>query len=142
MASAVPQEPAPRTAIRLAGFLMRSPRRRLLGSCGRLLWAALDRLGVERIEVDGLQQQLREAALGHDVADRLARKRIERRGTKAPEQRAALLLRGPLHEKNAGLHDLDQEQRLLLVLRLERHGESHLDIPVADVAVGRADVEL
>src|SRR3970282_1908946 len=131
MASAVPQEPAPRTAIRLADFSMRSPRRRLLGSCGRLLWAALDRLGVERIEVDGLQQELREAALGHDVADRLARKRIERRGTKAPEQRAALLLRVTLHEKNAGLHDLDQEQRLLLVLRLVSPGGSPHRVPCA-----------
>src|SRR6188472_1450992 len=103
MASAVPHEPAPRTAIRSA--LMRLPAGRGLrrGDRSAIAGAVLDRLRVERVEVDGLEQQLREAALADEVRDRFTRERVERVRTEAADEHGMLLGRVPLDLENPGL---------------------------------------
>src|SRR5690554_5357545 len=80
-ASAVPQEPAPSTAT-LGRFDMRSGVARRLAADRRLLLLLLlgalaQALGVQRLEVDRLQQERREAAGLDQVADQLARIRVE-----------------------------------------------------------------
>src|SRR5690606_28145415 len=120
IASAVPQDPAPRTAIdrmalmRLVRTVLRlliggrlgggagyvAVRRRGLRRAGvqagalqvhtLLLLPLLHRLHVQRIEVDRLEQKLREAALDDDVRDRLAGIRVERGGAVAAHQHRAL----------------------------------------------------
>src|SRR5690606_31305995 len=93
-ASAVPQEPAPSTATRLP--LMLSPGRGLHGVA--LLRRLAVRLGplarglrVQRVEVDRLQKQRREAALADHVGDRFTGERIQRVRAEAADQERALL---------------------------------------------------
>src|SRR5690349_5312779 len=102
MASAVPQEPAPRTAMRLVALIRRR-------GCAAVAPGSLaHRLRVERVEVDRLEQQLRKPALADDVGDRLAGERIERVRAEAAYDHRALFCRVALEHEHAGLRDLDQ----------------------------------
>src|SRR5690606_22353694 len=87
-ASAVPQEPAPSTAT--FGPAMPSGVARGLAAAGlrRLLLlggALAQAFGVQRFEVDRLQQERREAAGLDQVADQLARVRVEHVGAVGAE---------------------------------------------------------
>src|SRR5690606_4361670 len=167
IASAVPHEPAPSTAI-LAIPLMRLARlavcrllAALAGGCrgarGRLggrraarvqrgriarLLTLLQRLSVERVEIDRLEQQRREAALHDDVRDRFARIRVQRARAIAAEQQRALLLVVALKREYAGLRDLDEEQRRILILCLDGQCQRDFLRVRRDLARVRAHVEL
>src|SRR5688500_7968506 len=81
-ASAVPHDPAPTIAMRLAVLMRLAARcraRRLTGRCRvRTRRPLLHRLRVNRVEVQRLQQQRREAALRDELRDGFADERIQR----------------------------------------------------------------
>src|SRR6267154_4772509 len=100
IASAVPQEPAPSTAMRLVGLMSPAAAGRRSGcSKGVARCAFLHGLLVQRVEVDRLQQQLREAAAGDQIGDRFACERVQRGRTEAAEQHGLLFRRIALDEE-------------------------------------------
>src|SRR5581483_10011820 len=114
MASAVPQEPAPNTAtgeLLAAAALMAQPARSV-GLLGRAVLV----LCVQRVEVDGRQQELRESALGHEVRYRRACVGEEYPGAHAAHGTLDVLLREVAHHEDARLLHLDQEDGGLVLL--------------------------
>src|SRR5262245_30356976 len=91
MASAVPHEPAPSTAMR--STLMRPPgaRRGAHGPAIAARRALAHRLRVEAVEVDRLEQELRETAAADHVRDCLAREGVQRVRAERADQHALLL---------------------------------------------------
>src|SRR6185369_8503511 len=74
MASAVPQEPAPRTPT-VASCLVSTPLTRLASMRLRALTRVFDVLLEQGVEVERLEQELREAAFSDEIRHGLARVR-------------------------------------------------------------------
>src|SRR4051794_40836976 len=127
MASAVPQEPAPSTAIRSPLMSLPGARR----DVGRLPVATGGTLShglrVETVEVDRLEQELREAAAANHVGDRFARERVQRVRAERADQHALLFDVVPLDVENPRLRDLDQEDRRILLFGLDGQRERDLE---------------
>src|SRR5688572_32573290 len=77
-ASAVPHDPAPTIAMRLAVLMLVAARGCYRRSRRPARGPLLDRLRVNGVEVQRLQQQRREPALANELGDRLAREGIQR----------------------------------------------------------------
>ena len=107
----------------------------------RLLGGLLQVLGVEGVEVDGLEHDLREAALGDQVRDDLAGIGEELIRAVGGEQRPQFLLGKALGGEEAGLVDLDDQGRLVLDLGRDRDRQHHLIGIVADGVDLGVDVE-
>src|SRR3546814_13040236 len=124
MASAVPNDPAPMTAV--AFVIVRSlrlaenkkkaavPNRRRLssvdgaarrcGAFGSLRADTLQMLEVERVEIDRLQQQLRKARALHQIGNRLAPEREQQiRAVRGGNGGALLVLSETTHREDDGL---------------------------------------
>src|SRR5882672_7342763 len=142
MASAVPHEPAPRTAIRLGALIRLPAARRCSAGPAVARRSIAHRLCVERVEVDRLEQQLGKPALADDVGDRLASEWVERVGAKAADEHGTLLGRVALEHEYAGLRHLDEEQRRVVVLGLDGECESDLGQVRTDFLRACPDIEL
>src|SRR5207244_12581101 len=126
MASAVPQEPAPSTA---TGASRRARALTLLTglelSRGEYPSVGLTRLRlvgrVQGVEVDRRQQELREAALAHELRDRRARVGEEDPGAHGADRALEIAVSEIADDEQARLLDLDEEDGH--VADLGRHGD-------------------
>src|SRR5258706_6116537 len=115
IARAVPQEPAPSTAIREGSSAFTSILRGAGGS--RIVG------GKQRLEIHRRQEQLRKAAVSDQARDDRARIRKQHARADHAGGTAEFLVREILHQESAGLLHLDQEGSLLTVLG--RRSEEH-----------------
>src|SRR3954467_4596131 len=119
MASAVPQEPAPSTAMRSALMSLPGARRGALVLTVAAGRALANGLGVEAVEVDGLKQQLREAAAADHVRDRFAGERVDCVRAERADQHRLFVRVVAVDVEDARLRDLDQKDRRILLLGLD-----------------------
>src|SRR5262245_60657390 len=120
-AIAVPQAPAPRTAIPVTAG---SPRDLDLGCAALLL--ALDALQVERLERDRREQHRWEAAADHEVRDRFAQIGEKDGRTGDAQERLQVVGGDVAHLEDARLHRLGEEQRALAHLGADRSADGSL----------------
>ena len=135
MASAVPQEPLPSTA--MGGDAISS-----FAGGGELADRLRLRVQVQRIEVHRRQQQLREAALRHQLRDHRARIREQHAGADAGDGALGIFLGQVLHQERAGLLHFDEEQRLVVLLGGHRHRQHDFAQVALDGVAGGREIEV
>jgi hypothetical protein len=134
-------------AARVYGASCRPPPRRDTGRgraglpCQHALLFVLV-LRVQGVEVDRLQQQLRESALQHHVGDHLADERKQEIRAVGAQQVPALVFRETARNEHAGLLHLDQVGGLALVAGGDGQTELHLEHPLLVVQLARLGVQL
>ena len=111
----------------------------------RLRWPLLlrrlrDAPAIERGEIHRVDQQRREAALPRRVGDDLPGEREEQPRALDQEQRVHVLLRHVADLEDAGIGDLDDEQRLVAARRLGV--ELQLDLEIGLRLRPRVDVDV
>ena len=89
-----------------------------------------------------LENELREAALGHEIGDDLAGVRKEQIGTVGTDHGAHFLFGKTDDAEDARLLDLDDKGRLVPELCRDGHGEHDLEKVVLDPIDLGADIEL
>src|SRR3954470_15652845 len=99
------------------------PLRLLVCSSLRLL---IGRLRVQRVEVHRRQQELREAALRYEVRHGSPCIREQHARTNAADSALDVVFGQVLHQEDTGLFDLDEENRHVVLLGSDRHGEDNL----------------